>query len=303
MTGSGANAGCARVAGRRARHATRPGAGVPSWRSSSAGCSRRRRSRPGRARSARGPPGAGACAPCWNPTPPGMPVMADGTYLRGGGCLLVAIDGPSGEVIAWRWCARESTDEYIALFSRIPAPDVLVCDGLRGIGNACRRAWPGTRMQRCLVHVQRDSRRDLTSRPRLQAGRELKRLADTITGIHDTEQAAAWAVQLHEWRNRWRDTLAERTYARDAPGDPAPPDRNGGGRTSPCDVATAGWNRCSDRGPCSRSSTPRSYPPAPCRAPPTASRAGSTRRSNACSSITAAFPDGTASSHANGHAT
>lgn len=147
-------------------------------------------------------------------------VMADGTYLKGGGCLLIVIDGLSGEVIAWQWCVRESTDEYTALFSRIPAPDVLVCDGLRGIEKACRRAWPGTRIQRCLVHVQRDSRRDLTSRPRLQAGRELKRLADTITGIHDTEQAAAWAVQLHEWHNRWRDMLAERTYAKDAPGDP-----------------------------------------------------------------------------------
>lgn len=230
-------------------------------------------------------------------------VMADGTYLKGGGCLLIVIDGLSGEVIAWQWCVRESTDEYTALFSRIPAPDVLVCDGLRGIEKACRRAWPGTRIQRCLVHVQRDSRRDLTSRPRLQAGRELKRLADTITGIHDTEQAAAWAVQLHGWHNRWRDMFAERTYAKDAPGDPAPPDKNGGRRTSPCDVAITGWNRCPDRDPCSRSSIPYSHPPAPFRAPPTASRAESTRRSNACSSITAAFPDDTASSRANGHAT
>lgn len=31
MTGSDANAGCARVAGRWARYATCPGAGVPSW--------------------------------------------------------------------------------------------------------------------------------------------------------------------------------------------------------------------------------------------------------------------------------
>lgn len=88
-----------------------------------------------------------------------------------------------------------------------------------------------------------------------------------------------------------------------ARGPPAPPDRNGGGRTSPCDVAITGWNRCPDRDPCSHSSIPHSHPPAPFRAPPTASRAESTRRSNACSSITAAFPDDTASSHANGHAT
>ena len=33
--------------------------------------------------------------------------------------------------------------------------DVLITDGLRGAEAACTQAWPGTRIQRCLVHVQR----------------------------------------------------------------------------------------------------------------------------------------------------
>lgn len=101
-------------------------------------------------------------------------VMADGTYMGHGWCLIIAIDGESGEVLAFQWCAHESKAAYLALFSRIPTPDVLITDGLRGAEAACLEAWPGTRIHRHLVHVQRNTRTDLTSRPRLQAGRELK---------------------------------------------------------------------------------------------------------------------------------
>ena len=118
---------------------------------------------------------------CWSIRPRIAPpdakrhtVMANGTYMGHGWCLIIAIDGESGEVLAFQWCAHESKAAYLALFSGISAPDVLITDGLRGAEAACLEAWPGTRIQRCLVHVQRNTRTDLTSRPRLQAGGELK---------------------------------------------------------------------------------------------------------------------------------
>ncbi|RYQ50181.1 transposase, partial [Bifidobacterium pseudolongum subsp. globosum] len=83
-------------------------------------------------------------------------VMADGTYVNGW-CLLTAIDGEDGEVLAWQWCARENTAAYKALFAQLAPPDVLVCDGMKGILKARAQIWPHTRVQRCLVHVQRDT--------------------------------------------------------------------------------------------------------------------------------------------------
>jgi putative transposase len=108
----------------------------------------------------------------------------------------------------------------MALFSRIPAPDVLVADGLRGAESACSEIWPDARIQRCLAHVQRNTRADLTSRPRLQAGRELKKLSDKLAAVHDAEEAAWWGEALNAWRIRWRDFIAERTYARDDTANP-----------------------------------------------------------------------------------
>ena len=147
-------------------------------------------------------------------------VMTDGTYMSHGWCLLIAIDGVTGETIAWGWCSHESTAAYLDLFSRIPAPDVSVSDGLRGVEKACARAWPGTRIQRCLVHVQRNTRADLTSRPRLQAGKELKRLSDALTKVRDAGQAAAWGSALNDWYRKWKGFLEERTHARDDPSNP-----------------------------------------------------------------------------------
>ena len=59
-------------------------------------------------------------------------IMADGTYMGHGWCLIIAIDGQTGEVLDRQWCAHESKAAYLTLFSRLPAPDVLIADGLRG---------------------------------------------------------------------------------------------------------------------------------------------------------------------------
>lgn len=51
---------------------------------------------------------------CWRIRPRIAPpdarrhtVMADGTYMGHGWCLIIAIDGESGEVLAFQWCAHE----------------------------------------------------------------------------------------------------------------------------------------------------------------------------------------------------
>ncbi|WP_129869497.1 IS1249 family transposase [Bifidobacterium pseudolongum] len=154
-------------------------------------------------------------------------VMADGTWVNGW-CLLAAVDGQNGEVLAWQWCNRESTAAYRALFEQIAPPDVLVCDGMKGILKACAQIWPNTRVQRCLIHMQRDTRADPTSKPRLQAGRELKKLADMLTRIHDAEAAAGWGEAPDAWHERWKRMLAERTYAKDNPDDPRAATSKGG---------------------------------------------------------------------------
>ena len=56
---------------------------------------------------------------CWNirpeiPTPAVKhhTVMADGTYMSHDWCLIVAVDGETGEALGFQWCSHESKDVY-----------------------------------------------------------------------------------------------------------------------------------------------------------------------------------------------
>lgn len=68
--------------------------------------------------------------------------------------------------------------------------------------------------------MRRDTRVDLTSKPKLEAGCELKRLSDRPARVHDAEDAVRWGEVLDAWHVRWRDLIAERTYAGDDPSNP-----------------------------------------------------------------------------------
>jgi hypothetical protein len=140
----------------------------------------------------------------------------DGTYVNGR-CLLVLMDGSTGLVVRIRWCAHESIAQYRALFHGVPAPDVLVSDGMRGMSAAARAEWPAARLQRCLVHVHRDTNRDLTHRPRSQAARELRKLSSRLFRVRTVQDAAKWGEALNAWHQRWKATANEKTTARDDP--------------------------------------------------------------------------------------
>jgi hypothetical protein len=148
-------------------------------------------------------------------------VQLDGTYLSGGWCLLLAIDGTTGTVIAWQWCDTEKTAAWTALLTRIPPPRVVVTDGGSGLASALKVCWPQTLVQRCLVHVQRNVHPYLTARPRTHAGRSLRAISLALTRISTRDQAAPWEVRLHEWHQAYAEMINAKTYLRDARTRPA----------------------------------------------------------------------------------
>ena len=108
---------------------------------------------------------------CWQvPVPAPRPetghldqVFIDGIWLRHDWVLLIARS--TTNVIGWQWAAGESTAAYQTLLSPIPPPQVATTDGARGALKAITTTWPSTKIQRCLLHVRRDTVRDLTLHP------------------------------------------------------------------------------------------------------------------------------------------
>ena len=156
---------------------------------------------------------------CWNVAPEIVitgeiydEIQVDGTYLGGGWCLLLAVNGATGEVIAWQWCDTEKTAAWTALLERIPPPRVVIIDGGSGLASALKACWPTTKIQRCLVHVQRNVRTYLTMRPRTDAGKALRALSLALTRIRTTEEAARWQIKLHAWHQVYAHLVTAKTY-------------------------------------------------------------------------------------------
>lgn len=143
-------------------------------------------------------------------------VQIDGIYLSSKWCCLIAFNRDG--VIAWQWCDREKTAAWKALLEQVPPPTVVVCDGGSGLLPAVAEAWPDTRIQRCLVHVQRNIRIYLTTKPRTDAGKALWALGRALTRITTADDAVVWLQNLSEWHAIFGHLTTERTYRHQAAG-------------------------------------------------------------------------------------
>lgn len=136
-------------------------------------------------------------------------VLVDGIWI-GSWCLLIAVSD-TGRVLAWQWAARETTAAWEALLTQVPAPGVIVSDGGSGLPTALHRAWPDTKHQRCLFHLQMNVTRHLTRNPRTAAGRALRRLVMDLSDVRDEAEAIAWQLRLEQWWQSFGHLTRERT--------------------------------------------------------------------------------------------
>ena len=87
----------------------------------------------------------------------------------------------------------------------------VVCDGGGGIRKALRHAWPGARVQRCLLHICPDIGAILGTNPRHEASRQLLRLTKELARVHDGDAMAAWLGAYNAWETRHKDFLEQKS--------------------------------------------------------------------------------------------
>lgn len=100
---------------------------------------------------------------------------------------------------------RRRTAEFWEVWP-MPVPD-----GGSGFAKAVRETWPRTRVQRCTFHAFSQVKRYTTTRPKLQAGRELYLIARDLMGIETLHQAELWVERYLDWCGFWADFLEDRT--------------------------------------------------------------------------------------------
>lgn len=135
--------------------------------------------------------------------------MADTTFFgRGYGILMIRCPRLKKNV-HWREVRLETPAEYAAARKDLEAQGFTVeaaaIDGKRGV----LAVFQDVPVQFCQFHQIAIVRRYLTSRPKLQAGKELRALALTLPTT--TEKSFSKLLEL--WHERWKEFLKERTYA------------------------------------------------------------------------------------------
>ena len=136
-------------------------------------------------------------------------LFVDGIWLAER--LVVLICCSDERVVSWYMAESENSRAWSALMEPIPAPDVVVTDGGSGFAKAVRATWPRTKVQRCVFHAFSQVKRCTTTRPKLQAGRELYGMALDLMHIETLHQAELWRERYLDWCGFWADFLEDTT--------------------------------------------------------------------------------------------
>lgn len=113
--------------------------------------------------------------------------------------------------LLWREIESEKLSHYAALLADLKAagiqPAAFVIDGRRGVKDLILKLFPTTPLQLCQFHAVQTVTKYLTKKPKLEAGKQLRKLVLTLRVCSRT----AFTRRLAKWQRRWSSFLGERT--------------------------------------------------------------------------------------------
>lgn len=132
-------------------------------------------------------------------------------FGRGYGIVLVRCPGLKKNLY-WKEITTENKTVYEEARRYLEAAGfdirAVVIDAKHGI----KEVFSDLVVQICQYHQKQIVRRYLTSRPKTVAGQELKLITEGLTKIDE----GLFTQLLHEWHEKWKEFLKERTLAQDS---------------------------------------------------------------------------------------
>lgn len=129
--------------------------------------------------------------------------------------VLVIFDRLRRATLSWFYVVRESYSGWRDIFFELKMqgvePEVIVCDGQKGLIKAIYEVWPQTIIQRCLIHISRQAKTWLTQNPRTEAGQELRLIVKKLTDIKTETEKNIWLKSFDDWQKKYDDFLKEKT--------------------------------------------------------------------------------------------
>jgi hypothetical protein len=142
-------------------------------------------------------------------------LLIDASYFSGGLCLILYYDHDIRYVQLYRHTDREKYKEIKEDLDNLKALGVRItsvtCDGHKAILKAVRKVFPGTLIQRCLVHLKRQANLYLSAKPKLPQAKSLLPITQQITRIKTQEARTLWLYEFYRWHEQNKAFVNERT--------------------------------------------------------------------------------------------
>ena len=120
--------------------------------------------------------------------------------------LMNAIDQ---KIIAHIYVQKESFKDAYPWFMSLKhqglSPVFITTDGELSIMRAMKLVWPGTRLQRCLYHLQHEGMRWLRTYPKTEAGKELRAILSKLGGIKTLKERDAFINAYQTWVSKYSE--------------------------------------------------------------------------------------------------
>lgn len=142
-------------------------------------------------------------------------ILIDASYFSGGLCLILYYDHDIRYVQLYRHTDTEKYKEIKEDLENLKVLGVqlasVTCDGHKAILKAVRTVYPDALIQRCLVHLKRQARTWLSSKPKLPQAIALLAITPQITYIKTHEERTAWLYEFYLWHEENKDFVNEQT--------------------------------------------------------------------------------------------
>jgi len=136
-------------------------------------------------------------------------VILDATFFsRHDGVLVARAESRN---LLWKEIESEKAEYYSEVLDTLWAAGIhfaaFVIDGRRGVREKLMGQYPDVPIQFCQFHQMAIVTRYLSARPKLEAGRQLRRIVLTLSRTH----RGTFTDALKQWHAGWKDFLKEKT--------------------------------------------------------------------------------------------
>jgi hypothetical protein len=139
--------------------------------------------------------------------PRGLVIVADTTFFSHANGLIAFREPNLKKNVWWSLVASERAESYLHGKKHLEHNGfnitAVVLDGRSGI----RAVFDGIPVQMCQFHQKQIIKRYLTTRPKLEASRELKVIAAKLASIDEQ----SFSAELTNWHERWNYFLKQKT--------------------------------------------------------------------------------------------